>query len=70
MANEPKILRWDLLNCQICVPKTFTNEQAAEAANNEYHAGTQNGWVYNENHPNQRIQCDNDPEMVHVMLTC
>jgi hypothetical protein len=58
------------------VPKTWTDEQATDFANQTYPTGIQSQWVIRkEGNPDlqddpERQQCEMYPEHYHIMLDC
>lgn len=74
--HAPEVVRHGLLDCQVCVPSEFTDEQVVEFANEANPAGTENGWAirkegnrYLAGAP-ERQACNERAGMVHVMLEC
>ena len=72
----PNLVRMSLINLQVCVPKEFTDEQAEEAANQLHPTGISSKWTMREaEDPTQmgaplRVQCQQHPENVHIMMVC
>ena len=69
----PNMPRMGALDCQICVPKEYSNQEAIDAAEELYRCGTSGGWrvvtsVEYLNGDNERVQCERYPENVHIML--
>lgn len=71
---SPTMVREGLLDCQVCVPKGWTDEQAIEFANKAYPAGTTNGWqIVREGSKwlagdPERVPCEEDPDNVHILM--
>jgi hypothetical protein len=62
------------LSCRICVPESWTDEQAVALANEGYPAGTEAGWVVRkqgdpllQGDP-ERVSCEGHAGYVHIML--
>lgn len=60
---------------QVCAVADATDEEILEVANRENPAGTENGWmeVARENDENEQkrpVQCADDPNRTHFILTC
>jgi hypothetical protein len=62
------------LDCQVCVPKEWTDEQAIAYAEKEFSCGTENGWqIRRAGDPlldgaPERMQCASRPTHVHIMM--
>lgn len=62
------------LDCQVCVPKKWTDKQVMEFANANNPCGTEHGWhVRKKGDPAlsgdpERKMCADDADMVHIML--
>ena len=73
----PTLLRLGFIDCQVCVPRDWTDEQVeafAEQVQPLYDSGLQwevlpDGHAHLDGDP-QRNQCEAHPEMVHVKLEC
>jgi hypothetical protein len=74
--SKPEVLRNGLFSMQICVPKEWTDAQAAEFANRENPAGTTNGWRMRKQGcedlagADERVTCSQDGDNVHIMFDC
>ncbi len=74
MKGTPTVTMTCLFGVQICVPSDWTDEQVLELAEKEYPCGTEDGWrIRREGSPlldgqPERVQCADDPGMVHIML--
>ena len=72
----PTILIEKVAGLQVCVPKEYTDEQVVEFANASTPTGLDHGWsIRKEGHKDlqgdpERVQCEEDPTMVHVTLEC
>lgn len=68
------VTRIGALDMQVCVPKDWTDDQVVFFANNQNPCGTSNGWFIRRqgdpalNGANERVQCSDDPNCVHVIL--
>ena len=78
MNNKPEVTHCGFLDCQVCVPASYTDEEVIAFANSANPAGTQLGWVIRKegdpalNGDAERVQC-RDPsraDCVHIMLDC
>lgn len=73
---KPEITKTGIFDMQICIPESYTDEQAETFANSESPAGTENGWVMkhagNEslNGDAERVKCQGRAGCVHIMLEC
>lgn len=70
---EPMVTRHGILNLQVCVPKEYTDKQAEEFANNANPTGVSSRWEImpeSEMEDLQRVQCEDHPENVHILLWC
>lgn len=63
--------------CQICAPKTSTEEELLKFANKFNPSGTTNGWIKvimqgDEEYPSSQypVQCDDIEENMHYLLVC
>ena len=71
---EPEVARAGFLDMQVCVPRGYTNEQVIMFAEHEYPCGTEHGWHIREQGNkalggcNERVQCHDHPENVHIVL--
>lgn len=71
---NPQVLRQGILDCQVCVPSDWTDEQAIALAEREYPSGTSNGWQIRRQGDealrgaNERVECKERPGYVHIML--
>jgi hypothetical protein len=72
--SEPQILVAKLLAMRVCVPSDFTDEQIIAFAEKQNPAGTSNGWVIARKGATalagseERIQCAEKPDCVHMVL--
>ena len=77
---KPIVIQSGLVDMQVCVPATFTDDEVIEFANRENPAGTEGGWSIRtaEDDPVQkgdatRVDCLDTEERsgcVHIMLVC
>ena len=74
--DEFIVSRRGVFDMQVCVPKTATNKEIKDFANDENPAGTRNGWFIRKQGDellggaDERTQCEDDKEKVHIMLDC
>lgn len=72
--NKATLLRSGALDCQVCVPREWTDEQVRSFAEREFPCGTENGWfIRRQGDPSlagcdERVTCSQDMAMVHIML--
>lgn len=75
---HPSVTRRGLLDMQVCVPDSFTDEEVEAFANRANPAGTQQGWKivkagskwlggYPERNP---CACGSRAGCVHILLEC
>lgn len=68
------VTRRGALDMQVCVPKDWTDEQVKEFADRENLCGTEHGWHIRKQGDealagcDERVQCADDPDNVHIML--
>lgn len=59
---------------QVCVPKTWTDEEVLEFAEKENSCGTKSGWAIRKEgdklleHDAERMQCHSYEDNCHIML--
>jgi hypothetical protein len=69
-----EVTRRGALDCQVCVPAAFTDEQVLAFANAENPCGTERGWhIRRAGDPAlrgdaERVCCEGRPGFVHLML--
>lgn len=73
MAAE--VIRAGLLEIQVCVPKTFTDEQVEEFTNEDNPTGLESRWRIQrevEDNPTYQIrcQCSQKEDHCHLVLIC
>ncbi len=72
--TEANVVRQGFITVQVCVPKDWTDEQAEQFAEREYPCGTSVGWTVRKDGDEAlqgtpaRIECDANPDLVHMML--
>ena len=72
--NNATVTKVSFLSMQVCVPKTWTDEQVKEFAETENPCGTENGWcIRKEGSPDllgapERNPCSSREDYVHIML--
>lgn len=70
------VTRFGLCDLQVCVPKHWTDKQAEEFANSEHPTGIDSQWqMKHQGDPtlsgcDERVQCAQCDENVHIMLSC
>jgi len=68
------ITQRNILDMQVCVPKSWDDDQVTSFANTENPCGTSNGWNIRKagsevlRGADERVQCSNDDQRVHIML--
>lgn len=71
---NPEVTAHNLLDIQVCVPATFTDDEVRAFAERECPCGTDNGWQVRRQGSerlagcDERVQCESRPEYVHIML--
>lgn len=74
--DKPIIVRTGIFNCQVCVPKDWTDAQATQFVNAQNPAGTSSGWTMRKNGDKllvgmpERAQCLAHEGCVHIMFDC
>lgn len=73
MDIKPVVTRYGVLDCQVCVPKEWTDEQVVEFANALNSPGTDTWHIRKQGDPalkgdSERVQCAERPGFVHIML--
>lgn len=73
-TESPEVTKAGLLDMQVCVPATWTDEQVMEFAELKFPCGTSAGWQIRKagdpalaGHP-ERNQCAQRCGYVHIML--
>ena len=75
-AGEPIVTFASLLDMQVCIPNTWTDEQAEEFANEKNPTGIGSKWkMKHTGNPtlegaDERVQCYSWEGSVHIMLEC
>lgn len=72
--QEPCITRWGFLHCQVCVPESWTPEQAGEWLETQNPAGTSNGWFFVDSSEQLSgdqpiVKCEERSGFVHMVFT-
>lgn len=68
------ILKRTVFSIQVCVPKTWTDEQVIAFAENDSPCGTRNGWLILKQGDEQlrgadeRVECVDDSDNCHIVL--
>lgn len=74
--ENPMITKIGVFYMQVCVPETWSNEEAEQWANKENPAGTERGWIMKHTGDeslygcNERVQCQGRSGFVHIMFSC
>jgi hypothetical protein len=69
-----EVTRSGLFDMQVCVPKSWTDEQVLEFAEKENQCGTTNGWQIRKQGSeylsgcDERVQCSDYEDNYHIML--
>lgn len=72
--SQAQVTKRGALDMQVCVPKGWTDEQVKDYADNANLCGTQSGWHIRRagdialSGCAERVQCQDDPNFVHIML--
>lgn len=71
--GEPAVTYAGILDCQVCVPKDWTDAQALEFAEKTFPCGTRNGWFIRVDEEllagmPYRMQCSEHESHIHIML--
>lgn len=70
----PQIAHYGFLDCQVCVPKEWTDAEVLEYVEKEFPSGTQNGWFIRGpghellNGAPYRVPCSDRSGCTHIML--
>lgn len=74
MTTEPQVTKAGVLDMQVCVPATFSDDEIVRFAEKEFPCGTTLGWQIRKEgserlmgHP-ERVGCAERDGFVHVML--
>jgi len=74
-GKVPEIVRWSLLNLQVCVPEEYTDAEVIEFADHNHRTGLDHGWrivradEMTDGSP-ERNPCSQRKGCVHVLLSC
>jgi hypothetical protein len=69
MEMKPNVVRVGLLNCQVCVPKDWTDQQIIDFADQENPVGLYASlWKIRKEGDPERNPCEQSNDYVHVML--
>lgn len=67
--TTPMITRMSLLSTQVCVPAHWSDEQIIEFCEQKNPSGTTNGWfIHHKGEEDERVQCEEHVEHIHVVL--
>lgn len=72
--DKGMVSRRGILDMQVCVPKTWTDDQVVKFAEQKNPCGTTNGWSIRRqgsqflSGSDERTQCDEVEGRVHIML--
>ena len=64
--NGAEVTRAGVFNNQVCVPESFSDEDAVEFLETQHPAGTSGGWFVSEELG--RVQCEDREGFVHIVL--
>lgn len=76
MFKGYEVARQGLLQMQVCVPATATDQSVVDYANITNPAGTEGGWfIVKQGHEllggdDERVQCQENNDNVHIVLIC
>jgi hypothetical protein len=71
-----EVTKLGVLDCQVCVPKDWTDEQVVDFVNQKNPSGLANGWIIRKEGDKllkgdpERRQCEEHTDNVHIMLDC
>jgi hypothetical protein len=71
---EPMVTRMKALDCQVCVPSDWTDEQVIDFAERRYPCGTTTGWHIRKDGDKflagdgERVGCAERQGFVHIVL--
>ena len=71
---NPEVIRHSLLSLQVCVPSSWDDEAVRDFAEKERPCGTTNGWEIRRQGSkylagcDERVQCQDRPDFVHIVL--
>jgi hypothetical protein len=69
-----QVTRFGALDMQVCVPAEWTDEDVKSFADSRNLCGTEHGWQIRREGDKalagcaERVQCQDDPSFVHIML--
>jgi len=73
---EPEVVYRGCLDCQVCVPEKWTDEEVKDFADGNNMCGTENGWFVRKEGDDaldgdpERVPCDDRDGFVHIMMDC
>ena len=76
MSYKPEVIRVMLLDAQVCVPTTWSDDQATAFVNAENPTGISSRWVMKKNgdkwlgNDPERNPCDEREGFVHICFSC
>lgn len=74
MTDGPVVTKRGALDCQVCVPKDWSDRQVVEFAERENPCGTENGWQIRRQGDealqgdDERVPCKGRRGFIHIML--
>lgn len=74
--KTPEVLRQGPLDCQVCVPESWRDDEVQAFAKRENPSGTTGGWQIRRQGDealggnDERVPCDHCFDFVHIMLDC
>lgn len=72
--EKPEVTHSGMLDCQVCVPKDWTDEQALTYVSTANPCGTTSGWAMRKqgskylNGVDERVPCHEREDFVHIMF--
>ncbi|NKE69869.1 hypothetical protein [Candidatus Manganitrophus noduliformans] len=71
--KTPEMIRNGVFDCQVCVPKNWSNKKITEFAERESPCGTKAGWTIRTDKrllagDPVRAQCNDKDDFIHVTL--
>ena len=72
--ENPQVTHAGIFSCQVCVPATYTDDEAKDFLESQCPCGTTNGWVIRKDGDEnlggapERVPCDSRAGFVHIMF--
>lgn len=74
MNDLPQVVRYGIIDMQVCVPKSYKDKEVKAFADNSNPSGTEHGWFIRKNGDlalagaQERERCSDRLGFVHIML--